>query len=144
MDETIEFLRKDDSARFAKGYDGEGHSISQWDFQAIAGAGSIRSTAADLMKYAKANLGDAPPLLNEAFRFTHKVTYTGSPAKVGLAWHIIKPGKDELIFHNGETGGYHSYLAIDPVKKTAVVILSNSSSGVEAIGNGLMKWLENE
>ena len=60
-------------------------------------------------------------MATKAIQLTHQVTYTGSPANVGLAWHMIKPGKDELIFHNGETGGYHSYLATDPVKKTAVV-----------------------
>ena len=53
---------------------------------------------------------------------------------MGLGWHYIKPGNDEAIFHNGETDGYHSYLAISPKKKFAVVILSNCAKGTEDAG----------
>ena len=44
MDETREFIRKNDSIRFVKGYNEEGKYNSQWDFDAMAPAGSIRST----------------------------------------------------------------------------------------------------
>ncbi len=107
----------------------------------MAGAGAIRSTATDLLKYAKANLGNAPSSLNKAMQLTHIVTFTDG-SKDGLAWHIIKPGSDEVIFHNGGTGGYRSYLAINMQKKFAVVILSNTSIGTEVVGDALMKWLE--
>jgi hypothetical protein len=55
---------------------------------------------------------------------------------------LFKPGKDEILFHNGGTGGYRSYLAINQEKKIAVVILSNTAIGTEEMGNNLMKWLE--
>jgi CubicO group peptidase (beta-lactamase class C family) len=142
MNDTREFLRKDDSARFAKGYNEDGVYNSQWDFRALGAAGAIRSTVADLLKYAKANLGDAPPKLNKAIQLTHVVTFTDGEAKVGLAWHYIKPGIDEVIFQNGGTGGYHSYLAINTKKKFLVVILSNCTRGTEEVGDAIMKWME--
>ena len=142
MTETKEFLQKTDSSKFAQGYDMNGLPISQWDFKALQAAGALRSTTSDLIKYAKANLGDAPPQLLKAIKLTHNVTYTEGETKVGLGWHFIQPGKDELLFHNGETGGYHSYFAVDLSKKLAVVILSNSARGTESAGNQLMKWLE--
>ena len=142
MNDTRQFIRKNDSARFAKGYNEEGVYNSQWDFIALAPAGGIRSTAADLIKYAKANLGSAPNPLNKAIALTHKLTFTDGNTKVALAWHLIKPGDDQILFHNGGTGGYRSYLAINEEKKFAVVILSNTSIGVEDPGNALMKWLE--
>ena len=143
MNETREFLLAGDSVRFAKGYSEDGAFSSQWDFRALGAAGCIRSTSADLLKYARANLGDAPPALDKAIQLTHVITFTEAQTKVGLAWHFIKLGKDEVIFHNGQTGGYHSYLAFNTEKKFAVVILSNCAKGTEEIGNTVMKWLEN-
>ena len=142
MNETREFLQKSDSLRFAKGYTEDGTYASQWDFDALAAAGAIRSTTSDLLRYAKANLGDAPPSLYKAIQLTHSITFSEGQTKVGLGWHIIKPGNDPLIFHNGQTGGFHSYLAINPSKKFAVVILSNCARGTEEAGNAIMKWLE--
>lgn len=142
MNDTKEFLPRDDSAHFAKGYNEDGMYNSPWDFKALAPAGSIRSTAADLLKYAKANLGDAQPDLNKAIQLTHEITFTDGETKVGLAWHYIKPDKDEVLFHNGETGGYHSYFTVNLQKKFAVIILSNCARGTEDAGAAIMKWLE--
>ena len=142
MLETKVQLLATDTLRFAKGYKEDGSFSSQWDFKALGAAGCIRSTSADLIKFAKANLGDAPPALNKDIRLTHLVTFTEIKTKVGLAWHIIQPGTDEVFFHNGQTGGYHSYFAVNPEKKFAVVILSNCTMGTEDIGGAMMKWLE--
>ncbi len=142
MNDTRQYIRRNDSARFAKGYNESGADNSQWDFKAFAGAGSIRSTVADLLKYAKANLDEAPASLNKDIQLTHEVTFTDGKNKLGLGWHYIKPGTDEVIFHNGGTGGYRTYLAVNLQKKFAVVILSNTSIGTEKVGNELMKWLE--
>jgi CubicO group peptidase (beta-lactamase class C family) len=142
MNDTREFIRKADSARFAKGYNEEGKYNSQWDFKALSPAGSIRSTSADLLIYANANLGAAPKSLEKAIQLTHVVTFTDGNNKIALGWLYIKPGKDEVLFHNGGTGGFRSYLAINLDKKFAVVVLSNTSIGVEDVGNSIMKWLD--
>jgi CubicO group peptidase (beta-lactamase class C family) len=88
INETMQFIKKSDSSRFARGYNENGYYNSSWDFKAIAGAGAIRSTASDLLKYANANLGIAPDSLNKAIQLTHLVTFN-KEIKVGLAWHII-------------------------------------------------------
>jgi CubicO group peptidase (beta-lactamase class C family) len=142
MHDTKQFLQKEDSSRLAKGYNENGEYASLWDFKALAGAGAIRSTAADLVKYTKANLGQAPPMLYKEFQLTHTVTFKSNEATVGLGWHYIKPGNDLVLFHNGGTGGYRSYLAINLQKKYSVIILSNSAISVDDIGNEIMVWLE--
>ena len=142
MNDTREFIRKNDSTRFAKGYTQEGKYNSPWDFEAMAPAGSIRSTAADLLIYANANLGESPKSLEKAIQLTHVPTFTDGTNKIALGWLYIKPGKDEVLFHNGGTGGFRSYLAVNLDKKFAVVVLSNTSIGVEEVGNYIMKWLE--
>src|ERR1039457_5651467 len=128
MSETKEFLLQDDSAKFAKGYNEEGVYNSQWDFKALAAAGAIRSTTSDLMKYAKANLGDAPPKLYKAIQLTHEITFTEGTTKISLAWHYIKPGNDEVIFHNGGTGGYHKFIGSYFLLLTNGVFMKSSTS----------------
>lgn len=44
---------------------------------------------------------------------------------IGLAWHILPDG---TRWHNGGTGGFHSWLGILPSQKTGVVILANTSN----------------
>ena len=49
------------------------------------------------------------------------------------------------IWHNGETGGYHSYVAFDPQQQLGVVLLSSSSIGtVDGMGYRLLRWLAGE
>lgn len=142
MDDTRQRLGKTDSARFAKGYNEQGKYNGQWDFQVFAPAGALRSTARDMLLYARANLGEAPAALLKAIQLTHRKTFTDGKNTTALGWHYIRPGADEVLFHNGGTGGYRSYLAMHPSKKFAVVILSNTAIGTEGIGTALMKWLE--
>jgi len=143
MNDTREFIRTNDSARVAPGYNENGEYNGPWDFEAFAPAGSLRSDASDMLLYAKANLGDAPPALNKDIQLTHVVTFTDGSTKTALGWHYIKAGNDEILFHNGGTGGYRSYLGINTDKKIAVVVLSNTAISVDDAGNELVNWLEN-
>ena len=54
--------------------------------------------------------------------------------EIALAWHMLKGDGSEMIWHNGGTGGYRSYLALLPEADVGVVILSNSAHSVDALG----------
>ena len=142
MHETREFIPKNDSVRFVKGYNVEGKYNSPWDFKAMAPAGSIRSTASDMLLYANAQLGKGPAALEKDIQLTHQKTFSNGAVNTALGWHYIKPGKDEVLFHNGETGGYRTYLAINLEKKFAVVVLSNTAISIDEMSNAMMRWLE--
>src|SRR5262245_50799114 len=53
MNDTAVVLSPSQSARFATGHNAELASASPWRFDALAGAGALRSTAADMAKYLK-------------------------------------------------------------------------------------------
>jgi len=143
MNDTRVSIRKNDSSLFAKGYDENGVYNGPWNLSStFAGAGAIRSTARDMLKYAAANLGLASGPLGKAIQLTHDTTFSNTQATLGLGWHYIQPGDKMVLFHNGGTGGYRTYLAIDTQNKIAVVILSNCAIGPDQEGNTLMKWLE--
>ena len=62
--------------------------------------------------------------------------------EIGMAW--IKDNENGIIWHNGGTGHYNSYLGFDPENKTAVVILSNLAPNdrIPATVLGIKKLLE--
>jgi len=145
MNDTRVNIRKADSARFAAGYDEKGVYNGPWNLTAaFAGAGAIRSTAQDMLKYAAAEMGEpgVPGPLAKAMQLTQIQTYDGTGSRIGLGWIFIGRGDNEILFHNGGTGGFRSYLGIDVKRKIAVVVLSNCGLGVDEAGGMLMSWLE--
>jgi CubicO group peptidase (beta-lactamase class C family) len=156
MNDTRQFIRKEDSLRFAKGYGSGGMFNFLFDCDAFAGAGGLRSTTADLLKYAAANMGKAPSALNQAILLTQRVTFKPrvlginmskpriSLKKIGLVWEIARPGPHETIEHGGLTPGFVSYLVIDPGKKVAVVILSNTRVLMPVAAHNIFKWIEKD
>jgi CubicO group peptidase (beta-lactamase class C family) len=142
MKDTRVVIRKNDSSLVAKGYNANGQSNPPWNLPAsVAGAGAIRSSARDMLIYARANLGDASGALNKAIQLTHDTTFSNSQNTLGLAWIYIDAADGKIIFHNGATGGYRTYLAIDLQKKCAVVLLANSAIDPDKEGNALIAWL---
>jgi CubicO group peptidase (beta-lactamase class C family) len=108
------------------GLNAEGEQTSNWDFDCMAGAGAIKSNVEEMMLYAKANLDANNPLFNLCHQPTFK---SNERMSVGIGWHIIKTNKgNEVLFHNGGTGGYTSSMMLSKEKKKAVVILSNVSA----------------
>lgn len=130
-----------DRARLAPGHASARDAVSAWDFDALAGAGALRSTAEDLLRFAEAHFGQAPgglgAALEEACRPRARLG-TGA-GEVGLGWHRAPlPGRRTLLWHNGRTGGHASFLGVVPEAGTAVVVLSNASSPVDEIARRIL------
>ena len=66
---------------------------------------------------------------------------TGQPGfEMALGWHVFTTGGKEIIWHNGGTGGYRSFMGFDPKARVGVVVLSNAetNAGVDDIGRHLL------
>jgi D-alanyl-D-alanine-carboxypeptidase/D-alanyl-D-alanine-endopeptidase len=122
--------------RLAQGHDRRGRPVSHWDFPALAGAGALRSTVADLLAFLRLQLGEGDPALTRAAAFTHASRVRRRGAAVGLGWTRwpLLGSEHELLFHNGGTGGFRSFAGFVPATHTAVVALSNSARSVDALG----------
>jgi hypothetical protein len=121
-------------AKLAVGHDPLGAQTSNWDFDALAGAGALRSTAADMLKFLDANLGEPVSDLERAMRLaqTPRADAGSTIQRIGLNWGIqLSAGGVEVVAHNGGTGGYRTCLAFDRAREVGVVVLSNQSSGVD-------------
>jgi len=141
MTDTAVTLSPAMKARLAQGHNAAGRAVPEWHLPTLAGAGGIHSTLNDLLKLAAASLGllDTPLGKAIALAETPRRDADSATTQIGLAWHITKRFGSELIWHNGATGGYHSYIGLDKEKKRAVVVLANSSSSIDDIGQHLLE-----
>ncbi len=140
MTDTVITLSPEQKGRLATGHDGAGRAVENWDIPTLAGAGALRSTANDLLKFAAANLGLAKSSLGPAMELEQTPRHeAGSPTmRIGLGWHIASEHGTELVWHNGGTGGYHSFIGFDKMRKLGVVLLANSANSIDDIGFHLL------
>lgn len=116
-------------AHLAPGHDESGKPAKNWDIDALAGAGAIRSTANDMLRYLKANMG-AP--LTSAVKFAQQPRADLSPAaRIGLAWMT---SDKRVVWHNGGTGGYRSFLGFTSDGLHGVVVLTNTAIEADDLG----------
>ena len=140
MQSTHQYLNPLISPRFTSGYNEEGQPTPAWDFDILAPCGALRSTINDLLIYAKANIHPGTSDLSKAMELTHQVTFN-KDVKIGMAWHIIMVNGINYYFHNGGTFGSSSFLAFNPEKNIAVVVLSNAAESTDTVGTELLKKL---
>lgn len=124
LNDTRVNLSADQRKRFIQGYDADGDPVHTWELDALAGAGALRSDAADLARYIQAQM-DPPekmkPAIELAHAETHKIAKIGS---IALAWLIKPDGK--TYWHDGGTAGFSTYVSFNTERKTGVVVLVNS------------------
>jgi len=119
-------------ARFAPGHDDTGDAAKNWDFDALAGAGAIRSAANDMLRYLKANMAiDASPLAAAMKLAQEPRSDMDKTARIGLVWMTTDKG---IVWHSGMTGGYASFLGFTADGRRGVVILSNTAASVGDLG----------
>lgn len=141
MENTHIKLSPQMQSRLATGHDQGGKTVPNWDLPTLAGAGALRSTVNDMLKFLAANMGLSKTSLYAAMLKTHLIQKgTGVPdLSIGLGWHILTKYGTEIVWHNGGTGGYHSFIGFDKAKHLGVVVLSNSTNDIDDIGRHLLE-----
>lgn len=120
-------LDDDQRRRLAPPYEASLAGAKNWDIPTLAGAGAIRSTANDLVKFIQANLAEGDQPLTRALRLSRvKRHQMKDGLAMGLGWHIARDGLTR--WHSGMTGGYHVWLAVAPELKLGNVVLANTAS----------------
>jgi len=80
--------------------------------------------------------------LDSAFRLAAEPQFdagAGGVMRIGLGWHIRQaPDGRRIVWHNGGTGGYHSWAGYDPTRRVGVVVLTNSTENIDDIGLKLL------
>ena len=123
--------------RMATGHSAMLAPVSNWDFPTLAGAGALRSSANDMLTFLEAFLGYKESPLAPAMKAMLEVRRPLGQSTIGLGWMIYSTDGREIAWHNGGTGGFHSFAGYRPTERIGVVVLSNAC-GVDDIGFHLL------
>jgi D-alanyl-D-alanine-carboxypeptidase/D-alanyl-D-alanine-endopeptidase len=156
MDSTCITLRPELKTRLAMGHNDSGKPSPPWQLQAYSPAGSIHSTANDLLKYVSANAGLAPSSMTPLMKETHVVRFKDSRGlsdvpgfgvfgRTAMDWvdrGAYQPPGMELLGHAGGAGSYHAWVGFDKKQRRGVVVLTTANDvSPEAIGWTLLQRL---
>ncbi|MCM2372258.1 serine hydrolase [Aporhodopirellula aestuarii] len=142
MDSTAVELTDSMRFRMATPHDSGLNPTSNWEFADVPGAGGIRSSIEDMLKFAAANLNPPDGELGQAIELAWKQHQpsTGGSFAMGLGWHLARDGQTR--WHNGGTGGYRTMLMINRPLQIAVVVLCNTACGeVDALAEQMVQML---
>lgn len=113
--------------RTATGYGQDGEPTPHWELSGgYAPAGAVNSSAADMLRYLRANLGQVgSEALQSAMAMTHtpRESMTGN-LRIGLGWISMPAGTGH--WHNGGTYGFHTFAGFNPDSDRAVLLWANS------------------
>jgi serine-type D-Ala-D-Ala carboxypeptidase/endopeptidase len=124
--------------RIAGGHTWGGRSTPPWHLAALAGAGGLRSTAADLLAYLDLHTQRSESPLAAAATETARSRAKWRKLEIGLGWLIVPPGggppwrrlRHRVLLHEGGTGGFRACAAAVPEIDAAVVVLANQARSV--------------
>ena len=153
LEETAVARLDEANPRAARGHDAFAFAVPPWHLAAIAPAGGIVSTATDLARWVEAQMRPESTPLGEAIRIAHeprlplRVSAVGrilrsglGGSRVGLAWITTELGERRIVWHNGGTGGFGSFVGFDPEAGRGVVALTNSTHRrrLDAVGMAVL------
>lgn len=120
-------------------YNENGEQVTSWDFQALAGAGGLKSTVNDLLRFAQYQFKMPESVLENAMMLTRQFTFYLPPnTDIGLAWNMNMSNEVISYWHNGGTAGSSAFIALLPDLKSAIIILSNSGNSVDNISTQIL------
>jgi CubicO group peptidase (beta-lactamase class C family) len=131
-----DFIVSDLGLEHTKISDGTGDLKGYWNWKSDDGyipAGAITSTIGDMLEYVDLHMTESIPYLALGHQEVAEINATKKQYEkmnvrmdaAGIGWMIDK--QNNIIWHNGGTSNFNSYIAFDPKDQVGVVILSNLS-----------------
>jgi serine-type D-Ala-D-Ala carboxypeptidase/endopeptidase len=140
MRSTTVTVPEDRRPRLADGYDAGLQPAPRWLVPALEGAGSLHSTANDLLMLLDAIARDTAPVTG-LLPIMLATQRPGPGIPQALGWWVIStgPGDAGILAHDGGTLGFSSALAYDPATRSGVVVLSNTAAGIGDLARHLLR-----
>lgn len=147
MPDTRIHLNAEQRGRLAKGHTSTGGFAPEWNNSgALAGGGGLLSTIEDNARFLAASI-DPPSLpIGLALQQVQALqTYTQEPEVVtGLGWQRINRSGSfphDIIWKNGGTTGFSSWMGFVRETRVGVVILTNQDGGTNGVGAKFLRQI---
>ena len=152
-----EFINKELNLKNTKVAECNGNLSGYWDWKQDDGyipAGAIISNIEDMAQYLKYYMEESSPYVTSTYAAIKPINANNflyekmniKMDKIGMAWLIDE--KNTIIWHNGGTSNFNSYIAFNKDKNIGVVVLGNLSPTkkipMTVIGAKLMHELINK
>jgi CubicO group peptidase (beta-lactamase class C family) len=139
LNDTVVSLSAEQRRRSATPYS-EGTALPMWDIPTLAGAGALRSTASDVLRWSSLHAGIIDSPLRSAMEEVQSSQGKSGPGtgKVAIGWLIRPSSRGNLVWHSGGTGGTRAWTGFNRRAGRSVVVLANSSVIVDDIGLHLL------
>lgn len=127
--------------RLASGHDITLKPAPEWNAAVLAPAGSLLSTANDLLKFMAAVVGTAKSPLQASMAAMLQAHRPATPigADQTLGWWVFPNDAGPITLMVGGTAGFASALVWDEKRHEGVVVLSNSVDAVQDIAIHLLR-----
>ena len=122
------------ASRWVQGHGGRRRPVDGWYLEGMAGAGALRSSASDMLRYLRAQLEPERTPLATAIESTRVLTEPHRRHTIGLGWMRTRIPAGDLWWHNGGTGGFRSFAGFCPQRQRGAVVLVNDRRGPDRAG----------
>ena len=145
MRNSFVFFRERKEDVVTPGYDRAGRETTPWTFSSFGASEGVKTSALDLVKFMRVNLGLTDHPYANIFAQNHQkeVETDFNPSiRTGRGWQIIdqRSGYD-IITHNGKTNGHNAFISFVKETGTGVVVLSNSNIGTRDLGFLILRMI---
>ena len=128
MDDTRITLSTSMQQRLSRGHNTGLAPVANWDFSALAGAGALRSTANDLLKFLQMCLEprEGPVAAAQKLALAERRP-RADQRDVASGWFVASRFGDELVWKDGGTGGYATFIGYSTRTRRNCILLSNAA-----------------
>lgn len=118
-----------------QGHDEQGRPTPAWSIGAFEGAGALRANAQQMLALLDAARQRRAPFDAGAEREQRRRHAQGG---VGLGWMRTERHGDRIVWHNGGTGGFRSFLGYSELNGRAVLLMANGQLELDSLGMQLI------
>ncbi len=137
--------------RRVSGYNQKGIKAEYWSADVFAPVIGLHSSPSDMMKFLQSNISIKKNYYVDLLDYTHNPRI--KPGKlldddieIALGWKIstLKSSENKIVWQDGTTGGFASFIGFDETTHKGAFILSSTSKKVEGMGKQILELMERE
>ena len=133
---SLPLTASDLPAGAARGFNSAGRPAAAWPLDGWSPAGGVRSTAHDLAIWVETMIDGRNPGASGL----DPVAEIEPGDLVATGWFLrTRPDGSTVIWHNGGTGGFRSFVGYDPDARRGIVVLADTDRDVDAAAIAILE-----